>query len=90
MEERILLHNIVNKSPEIADYKEEKSPNRKCHCAHGLRCFEKECGFIHLINHDGRKILTKKFNKEWKAIMMKEKIKKEIEHIGKYGMDEWE
>ena len=73
---------IVNETPEIADYKEEKDEKRKLNCKHGLRCFEKDCGFIHQINHDGRKILTKKFNKEWKAIMMKEKIKREIEDIG--------
>ena len=70
--------------------KEEIDTNRKCHCAHGLRCFEKECGFIHGINHEGRKILTKKFNKQFKSIQMNEKIKKEIEEIGKNGMPKWE
>ena len=82
IQERQLMLKIVNETPEIADYKEEKDEKRKLNCKHGLRCFEKDCGFIHQINHDGRKILTKKFNKEWKAIMMKEKIKREIEEIG--------
>jgi hypothetical protein len=88
--ERQLLLNIINDTPEIATMKEEIDSNRNCPCAHGLRCFEKECGFFHGINHDGRKILTKKFNKQFKAIQMKEKIKKEIEEIGKYGMPNWD
>ena len=90
MEERELLHKIINDTPEIAAMKEDNDPKKTAQCAHGLRCFEKECGFFHGINHDGRKILTKKFNKQFKAIKMKEKIKKEIEEIGKNGMDEWE
>ena len=81
---------IVNETPEIENYKEENDGSRVLNCKHGLRCFEKDCGFLHQINHDGRKILTKKFNKEWKAQTMKEKIKKEIEEIGKNGMPEWE
>jgi len=89
MEERQLLFSIINKSPEIADFKEDNEPFRKVPCAHGLRCFEKECSFKHGLNHDGRKILTKKFNKEWKALSMKEKIKKEIEEIGLFGMQDW-
>ena len=79
---------IVNETPEIADFKEDNDPSRILNCKHGLRCFEKDCGFIHQINHDGRKILTKKFNKEWKAITMKEKIKKEIEDIGNKSWSE--
>lgn len=89
IEERRLLFNIINQSPEIANFKEEIDPSRKVPCKHGLRCFEKDCGFHHGLNHDGRKILTKKFNKEWKAIMMKEKIKSEIEIIGLNGMKDW-
>jgi len=89
-EQRQLLKNIVDASPEVADMKETHDPSRKVACAHGLRCFEKECGFKHDLNHDGRKIITKKFNKEWKAITMREKIRKEIEDIGKNGMSSWD
>jgi len=89
IEERTLLFNIINKSPEIANFKEEIDPMRKVPCKHGLRCFEKECGFHHGLNHEGRKILTKKFNKEWKAQTMIEKIKNEIEEIGIFGMKDW-
>jgi hypothetical protein len=32
----------------------------------------------HGLDHDGRKILIKKFNKEWKASQMKNKIRTEI------------
>jgi len=84
------MFKIVNETPEIENYKEENDGSRVLNCKHGLRCFEKDCGFLHQINHEGRKILTKKFNKEWKAITMKEKIRKEIEEIGKQGMKEWE
>ena len=48
-------------------------------CKHGLRCFEKDCGFNHKLNHEGRKLLT-----------MKDKIRKEIEEIGKNGMPKWD
>ena len=89
LEQRQLLKNIVDTTPEVADMKEAYDPRKKVPCAHGLRCFEKDCGFKHDLNHDGRKIITKKFNKEWKAITMREKIKKEIEEIGKNGMKEW-
>jgi hypothetical protein len=89
LEERNLLFTIINKSPEIADFKEDKELFRKVPCAHGLRCFERECPFIHGLNLDGRKILTKKFNKEWKALSMKDKIKKEIEDISTNGMCDW-
>ena len=89
IEERKLLFTIINKSPEIKDFKEDIDPSRKVPCKHGLRCFEKECGFQHGLNHDGRKILTKKFNKEWKTIIKNEKIKNEIEEIGLFGMKDW-
>ena len=89
IEERELLFRIMNETPEVAELKEDTNSSRKVPCKHGLRCFEKDCGFYHGINHDGRKILTKKFNKEWKAIMNKEKIKKEIEEIGLFGMRDW-
>jgi hypothetical protein len=84
------LKNIVDGSPEVAEMKEAHDSSRKVACAHGLRCFEKDCGFKHDLNHDGRKIITKKFNKEWKAITMKEKIRKEIEEIGEKGMGRWD
>lgn len=90
IEEREVLLNIINQTPEIKDLLEDNDGSRVEQCRHGLRCYEKECGYIHKINHDGRKILTKKFNKEWKAITMREKIKKEIEEIGKNGMPKWE
>ena len=90
LEERTLLLSIINKSPEIKDYLEVNDGSRIENCKHGLRCFEKDCGFNHKLNHEGRKLLTKKFNKEWKAITMKEKIRKEIEEIGKKGMPVWE
>jgi len=90
IEERALMLKIVNETPEIKDFIEINDGSRVVNCKHGLRCFEKDCGFLHKINHDGRKILTKKFNKEWKAITMREKIRKEIEEIGKLGMPEWE
>ena len=89
IEERQLLLKIINETPEIANFKEEIDPSRKVPCKHGLRCFEKECGFYHGLNHDGRKIVTKKFNKEWKAIAKKEQIKGEIEKIGMFGMVDW-
>ena len=89
IEERTLLLTIINQSPEIADFKEDIDPSRKVPCKHGLRCFEKDCGFHHGLNHDGRKILTKKFNKEWKGITIAEKIKNEIEEIGLFGMRDW-
>ena len=82
--------SIINKSPEIKDYLEINDGSRVENCRHDLRCFEKDCGFNHKLNHEGRKILTKQFNKEWKAITMKEKIRKEIEEIGKKGMSLWE
>lgn len=90
LEQRELLKNIVDSSPEVAEMKEAHDSSRKVACAHGLRCFEKDCGFKHDLNHDGRKIITKKFNKEWKAITMKEKIRKEIEEIGEKGMGRWD
>lgn len=90
MDERTLLHNIINETPEISEMKEESDPRKTVPCAHGLRCFEKECTFFHGINHDGRKILTKKFNKQFKAIKMQKKIKEEIENIGKNGMPKWD
>jgi hypothetical protein len=83
MEERTLLHRIIDLTPELSNFKEDTDPKRKVACAHGLRCFEANCGFHHGINHDGRKILIKKFNKEWKAITMRKKISEEIENIGK-------
>lgn len=89
IEERELLLSIINKTPEIAGFKEDTESSRKVPCKHGLRCFEKDCGFIHGINHDGRKILTKKFNTEWKAIVTNKKIKNEIEEIGLFGMRDW-
>ena len=81
--ERELLHKIMNETPEIANFKEDTDLKRKVQCAHGLRCFEATCGFKHGLNHEGRKILTKKFNKQWKAITMKDKIAKEIEEVKK-------
>lgn len=89
IEERKLLLKIINQSPEIANFKEDNDPSRKVHCKHGLRCFEKDCGFHHGLNHDGRKILTKKFNKEWKSLSIIEKIKNEIDEIALYGMKDW-
>ena len=89
-EQRVVLKQIVDDTPEIVDMKEEVDPKRKVGCGHGYRCFEKDCGFKHDVNHEGRKIITKKFNKEWKAMEMKEKIRKEIEEIGKNGMKKWE
>jgi len=88
-EQRKVLKTIVDESPEVFELVEDNDSRRKVACKHGFRCFEKDCGFFHGVNHDGRKILTKKFNKEWKAITMKEKIKKEIEEIGKNGMKKW-
>lgn len=90
LDERKLMLSIINQTPEIKDYTEINDGSRIENCKHGLRCFEKDCGFIHKLNHDGRKILTKKFNKEFKSITMKEKIRKEIEEIGKNGMPKWE
>ena len=90
IDERKLMLSIINQSPEIKDYIEINDGSRIENCKHGLRCFEKDCGFIHKLNHDGRKILTKKFNKEFKSITMKEKIRKEIEEIGKNRMPMWE
>ena len=89
IEERELLLRIINETPEIVNFKEETDPSRKVPCKHGIRCFEKDCGFKHGINHDGRKILTKKFNKEWKAITKKEKIKNEIDEMGVFGKKDW-
>ena len=90
LKQRTLLKQIFDDSPEVTGMFEDADPRRKIPCKHGLRCFEKDCGFIHGFNHDARKILTKKFNKEWKAITMREKIKKEIEDIGKNGMKKWD
>ena len=75
-EERLMLFKIINKTPEIADFKEGKVS--KPPCKHGLRCFEVDCDLYHGLDHDGRKILIKKFNKEWKATQMKNKIRAEI------------
>jgi hypothetical protein len=90
LKQRTVLKTILDDSPEVFLLHEDADPRRKFPCKHGLRCFEKDCGFIHGFNHDARKILTKKFNKEWKAITMREKIKKEIEEIGKNGMNKWD
>lgn len=89
IEERKLLLKIINESPEIANFKEDIDPSRKVPCKHGLRCFEKDCGFYHGLNHDGRKILTKKFNDEWKKKYIFQKIKQEIEEIKLFGMKDW-
>jgi hypothetical protein len=88
-QQRTILKSILDNSPEVTGLYEDHDPRRKVVCKHGLRCFEKDCFFIHSLNHDGRKIITKKFNKEWKAITMKEKIKKEIEEIRQNGMSDW-
>ena len=89
--EREVLKKIVDDSPEAFELVEDYDPKRTRCCKFGYRCFKNEtdCGFFHGLNLDGRKILFKKFNKELKSINMKEKIKKEIEEIGKNGMKEW-
>lgn len=89
IEERKVLLKIINESPEIADFKEEINLSRKVPCKYGLRCFDKDCGYYHGINHEGRKILTKKFHKEWNTIMKYEMIKNEIEEIRLFGMKDW-
>jgi|694.fasta_scaffold28766_10 hypothetical protein len=76
-EERKLLFAIINKTPEIYDYKEDSIS--KPECKHGLRCFNNKCDLYHGLDADGRKILIKKFNKEWKTIQTKKKIRAEIE-----------
>jgi hypothetical protein len=92
LQEREVLKKIVDDSPEVYLHQEEKDPRRKVCCKFGFRCFKNEtdCGFFHGLNLDGRKIIFKKFNKEWKGITMREKIRKEIEEIGKNGMKKWD
>jgi len=86
-EERKLLFTIINKTPEIADYKERQIS--KPVCKHGLRCIDVDCDLYHGLDPDGRKILIKKFNKEWKTIQTKNKIRAEIEEYKKGVSYDW-
>lgn len=85
--ENKLLHEIINQSPEISDYKEIK--RNKVMCKHGLRCYEVECELQHGLNADGRRILRKKFDKEMRMIEMREKIRKEIEEYKRGVSYDW-
>lgn len=76
-EENKILLTIINKTSDIYDYKEDSIS--KPICKYGLRCFNNKCNLYHGIDADGRKILIKKFNKEWKTMQSKKKIREEIE-----------
>ena len=86
--ERQLLFSIINLTPEIAQHKETKD-NSIVVCKHGLRCYEVDCELRHGLDPDGRRIVRKKFDTEFKIIQTREKIRKEIEFYRNGGRYDW-
>jgi hypothetical protein len=86
-DERILLLSIINKSPEIADYKEGKIS--KPMCKDGLRCNVEDCTMRHGLEYDGRVILINKYNREMKILQIREKLRKEINEYRRGVSYDW-
>ena len=89
--ERQLLSEIINTSPEHVKLITEFKPLGKVPCKFGVRCFEKDCTFTHSGVNDleMRKLIFKQFNKEFKAIQMRKKIAQEIQEA-KNGKVDWD
>jgi hypothetical protein len=80
VEDRILFRENVYSTINSKDYNETDPEGvRKAPCRFGLICRNKNCNFKHLINAEGREILTKKWYVERKKLKMA-KLIEELEN----------
>lgn len=88
--ERQLLFDILATSHEHMSLITAFKPVRgKIPCKFGIRCFEKDCPYSHsgVEDLEMRKIIFKQFNKQLKAIQMRNKISNEIKNIKEVKTD---
>ena len=58
--DRLKLYKIIEKTPEINNFIEEKTT--KSPCKNGLRCNDVDCQLYHGFTYEARLILTTKFS----------------------------